>query len=89
MIFSPAAHSDVHDCSCIMSPHWGGKDICRNDTHLSYETNVLVTVGGEKPSYSYSACGGDASGRLDNVVTERLRGRTLRAGIAKSTYPDH
>jgi len=89
-------HDAHHEPDCLNNPGFDNPDrpdfcdepwcyvdaeTCGNSSHIAYLTSVLLTTGGTPPSYSYTACGGDASSWLDILVVEGLRGKTLRAGI--------
>lgn len=62
---------------------------CKDSIHLAYRTDLMLTKGGTPPTYSYSACGGDASQWRDPLVRDGLKGKTLKAGIADCFFPDH
>ncbi|GMI42662.1 hypothetical protein TrCOL_g2893 [Triparma columacea] len=62
---------------------------CKDSIHQAYRTDLMLTKGGTPPTYSYSACGGDASQWRDPLVRDGLKGKTLKAGIADCFYPDH
>jgi len=62
---------------------------CGNSSHVSYRSEILISGGGAPPSYSYTACGGDASSWLDTLVAEGLRGKVLKAGIPAIEDKEH
>jgi hypothetical protein len=68
-------------------------EICeQRQTGKSYRLTDLLFVPttneGRRPHYSYETCGGDTEAWTQSIVEQSLAGRTLRAGVPKSFFPE-